>query len=122
MGNQPGNQVTVQMTDFDLALSNQALTPGTYTFVAVNAGQAGHAIAIDGPGVVNQRTVSVQPGQSESLTVTLQPGSYDIYCPVGSHQAKGMSTQFAVTGAGETGNSSTESGSSTDGYSGGYGY
>ncbi|MGH3574741.1 MAG: hypothetical protein ACRDUW_23450, partial [Pseudonocardiaceae bacterium] len=30
------NQVTVQMTDFHLALSQQNFTPGTYTFVAVN--------------------------------------------------------------------------------------
>jgi hypothetical protein len=45
------NQVTVQMTDFHLALSQQNLTSGTYTFVAVNAGQTVHAIEVDGPGV-----------------------------------------------------------------------
>jgi uncharacterized cupredoxin-like copper-binding protein len=91
-----GQQVTVQMTDFRLALP-ETLAPGTYTFVAVNAGQTVHAIQIDGPGVSDQRTPGdVQPGQSASLTVTLQPGSYDIYCPVDGHQAMGMDTHFTV--------------------------
>jgi plastocyanin len=91
-----GQQVTVQMTDFRLALP-ETLTPGTYTFVAVNAGQTVHAIQIDGPGVSDQRTPGdVRPGQSASLTVTLQPGSYDIYCPVDGHRAMGMDTHFTV--------------------------
>ena len=89
--------MTVQMTDFHLALPNQTLAPGTYTFVAVNAGHTGHAIQIDGPGVSDQRTQGVvQPGQSTSLTVRLVPGTYDIYCPVDGHRAMGMDTHFSV--------------------------
>ncbi len=92
-----GQQVTVMMTDFRLALPNQTLTPGTYTFVAVNAGHTVHAIQIDGPGVSDERTPGVvQPGQSATLTVTLQPGSYDMYCPVDGHRAMGMDTHFTV--------------------------
>lgn len=94
------NQVTVQMTEFHLALSRQTFTPGTYTFVAVNAGQTVHAIEVDGPGVSDQRTPGdVRPGQSASLTVTLQPGSYELYCPVDGHKSKGMDTHFTVAGA-----------------------
>jgi plastocyanin len=94
------NQVTVQMTEFHLALPQQSFTPGTYTFVAVNAGQTVHAIEIDGPGVSDQRTPGdVRPGQSASLTVTLQPGSYELYCPVDGHKSKGMDTHFTVGGA-----------------------
>jgi plastocyanin len=94
------NQVTVQMTEFHLALSQPTFTPGTYTFVAVNAGQTVHAIEIDGPGVSDQRTPGdVRPGQSASLTVTLQPGSYELYCPVDGHKSRGMDTHFTVGGA-----------------------
>ena len=94
------NQVTVQMTEFHLALSQQTFTPGTYTFVAVNAGQTVHAIEVDGPGVSDQRTPGdVRPGQSASLTVTLQPGSYELYCPVDGHKSRGMDTHFTVGGA-----------------------
>ncbi|HEY2764421.1 MAG TPA: sulfocyanin-like copper-binding protein [Pseudonocardiaceae bacterium] len=95
----PSKQVTVQMTDFHLALPQETFTPGTYTFVAVNAGQTGHALAIDGPGVVDQHTQGIlQPGQSASLMVTLHPGSYDVYCPVDGHRGEGMETRIIVPG------------------------
>jgi uncharacterized cupredoxin-like copper-binding protein len=92
----PGNQVTVRMTDFHLTLAPQNFTPGTYTFIAVNAGQTEHAIEIAGPDVPGQRTPIVQPGQSARLTVTLQPGSYEMYCPVDGHKGEGMDTYFSV--------------------------
>ncbi|MFN2478893.1 MAG: cupredoxin domain-containing protein [Pseudonocardiaceae bacterium] len=111
------NQVTVQMTEFHLELSQQTFTPGTYTFVAVNAGQTVHAIEVDGPGVSDQRTPGdVQPGQAARLTVTLQPGSYELYCPVDAHKAKGMATHFTVGGSGESPSSPPEPGASTGGY------
>ena len=103
------------MTDFHLALSQQNFTPGTYTFVAVNSGQAVHAIEVDGPGVSDQQTDDVQPGQTARLTVTLQPGSYEMYCPVDGHRTKGMDTHFTVGGAGES-TSPSEPGAGTGGY------
>jgi plastocyanin len=105
------------MTEFHLALSQQTFAPGTYTFVAVNSGQTVHAIEVDGPGVSDQRTPGdVQPGQSASLTVALQPGSYELYCPVDGHKSKGMDTHFTVGSAGESTSSSPEPGASTGGY------
>lgn len=37
-----------------------------------------------------------QGGQSGSLTVDLQPGTYQIWCPVGDHKGKGMDTTITV--------------------------
>lgn len=92
-------QVTVEMTDFHLALPRQTFAPGTYTFVAVNAGKTGHALEIDGPGVVDQHTDGIlQPGESAGLMVTLHPGTYDVYCPVDGHRGEGMETQITVHG------------------------
>jgi len=109
-----GHQVTVQMTDFHLALSEQTLTPGTYTFAAINSGHDEHAIEIDGPGVSDLRTPGVvAPGQSASLTVALQPGAYDIYCPVGDHRAMGMEVHVTV---GSAGNNAPGTGGATGGY------
>ncbi|MDQ2882218.1 MAG: plastocyanin/azurin family copper-binding protein [Actinomycetota bacterium] len=105
------------MTDFHLALSDSTSAPGTYTFVAVNSGHADHAVEIDGPGVSDQRTPGVvEPGHSASLTVTLQPGSYDMYCPVDGHRAMGMHTRFTVGAGDETGSSSPGPGTGPGGY------
>lgn len=37
-----------------------------------------------------------QGGHSGSLTVDLQPGTYQIWCPVGDHKGKGMDTTITV--------------------------
>jgi uncharacterized cupredoxin-like copper-binding protein len=86
--------VSVRMTDFRLDMPTN-LAPGAYTFNAVNAGQAAHALAIDGPGVANQSSAVVQPGQTATLAVTLTNGSYRFYCPVDGHAQMGM--QLTVT-------------------------
>jgi uncharacterized cupredoxin-like copper-binding protein len=95
-----GTVVPVAMTEFHLQLPTENLAPGTYTFTAMNDGKIVHAIEIDGPGVSDQRTPGVvQPGGSSQLTVTLAPGTYEMYCPVGNHKAEGMDTHFTVGGA-----------------------
>lgn len=98
-----GQQVTVRMTEFQLALSQHNFAPGTYTFVAVNGGQTEHAIEIAGPDVAGRRTPIVEPGQSARLTVTLEPGDYEMYCPVDGHKGEGMDTSFTVATANESG-------------------
>jgi uncharacterized cupredoxin-like copper-binding protein len=88
--------VTVTMTEFKFAMDDSALKAGSYTLHAVNAGQYPHALELSGPGVSNQKTAVVQPGQSADLAVTLQAGSYDIWCPVPGHRAKGMEVHVDV--------------------------
>jgi hypothetical protein len=96
----PTQLLAVQMTEFHLALPSTTLTAGSYTFNAVNAGRVVHALAIDGPGVNDLRTGAVEPGASAPLSVTLAPGSYDLYCPVGNHKALGMNLTLTVIGPG----------------------
>lgn len=95
-GPPPGMSVDVSMTDFRFDLSRQAFAAGTYTFVATNDGEAPHAVEVVGPGVDDQRTDTVAPGETAEVTVTLQPGSYELYCPVGNHRELGMTTMVTV--------------------------
>lgn len=115
-GQAAGARITATLTDFHIALSQQHLTPGTYTFVAVNSGHTTHALAIDGPGVAEQQTQDLQPGQSATMTVTLQPGSYDVDCPVDGHKQLGMDTTVTVAGAGGPGQSVAPSPTGGSGY------
>jgi uncharacterized cupredoxin-like copper-binding protein len=54
-----------------------------------------HGIAIEGGGVEKSGSI-VQPGGDSTLTVTLKPGTYTFYCPVGSHRQQGMEGKLTV--------------------------
>jgi uncharacterized cupredoxin-like copper-binding protein len=92
-----GTMVTVKETEYKLALSQSTFTPGTYTFTAENDGGTTHALEIEGPGIEEQQTGSLSPGASGSLTVTLQSGKYELYCPVDSHRDRGMEMDITVS-------------------------
>lgn len=96
----PGSSTTVrvQLTEFEIQLPQQSFPAGTYTFVTSNDGTLPHALEIEGPGGLEEATDTLSGGQSADLTVTLQPGDYKLYCPVGNHDARGMNTTITVSG------------------------
>jgi uncharacterized cupredoxin-like copper-binding protein len=44
-------------------------------------------------------TSDISRGQNAKLTVKLQAGSYEIFCPVANHKALGMDVHVTVAGA-----------------------
>lgn len=92
-----GQPVTADETDFKIALSKSTFAAGTYTFTIDNKGGTTHALEIDGPGLTNSRSDDVAPGASTSLTVTLQKGTYNVFCPVDGHRGLGMQTTITVS-------------------------
>lgn len=97
-GTSAGTQVTAELSDFHIKLSTEKFQAGEYTFTAKNTGSHDHALEIEGPGGEN-RSKTVEPGQSTTLTVTLKSGSYEVYCPVDGHKDLGMKTDITVGGA-----------------------
>lgn len=91
-----GTAVTATETEFAIRLSTTSFTPGTYTFTVHNGGKFPHNLKIKGPGVDGQGSQTVQPGDSAQLTVTLQQGSYELWCAVDSHKDKGMDMTITV--------------------------
>jgi hypothetical protein len=49
-----------------------------------NNGSISHALEIEGNGTERQTPV-IQPGEKAALTLTLDPGTCEVYCPVGQH-------------------------------------
>ena len=92
--------VRVTLSEWKVALSQPSISAGTVTFTVENAGNIPHALEIEGQGL-EQETVVIQPGASATLTLTLKPGTYEVYCPVGndSHKKLGMDTRLKVTAA-----------------------
>ena len=90
-------QVSVHLSEWNVQLSEQTVPAGSVTFAVTNAGNIPHAFEIEGNGI-EKETATIQAGESATLTVTLKPGTYEVYCPVGndSHKKLGMVAQLQV--------------------------
>jgi uncharacterized cupredoxin-like copper-binding protein len=91
-----GTPVTAVEKEFSITLSPSTFNPGTYTFNVENQGSFDHNLTIEGPGVDSQATPTIGPGDSAQLTVTLQKGSYELWCSVDSHKEQGMDINIDV--------------------------
>ena len=91
-----GMSVTATETEFGIALSQTSFSPGTYTFTVVDKGHATHALTVSGPGLAATSSSNVNGGESTSMTVTLQKGTYRLFCPIGNHAQLGMDTKITV--------------------------
>jgi len=96
--------VSAKLSEWKVELSERSIAAGTVTFTVANVGSIPHALEVDGQGI-EQETAIIQPGSSATLTLTLQPGTYEVYCPVGedSHKKLGMETHLTVVGATRSG-------------------
>src|SRR5689334_9589578 len=92
-----GTNVAVTLKDFTITLAGgNSLKPGAYTFTVANDGPSAHNLTIDGPGVDNAATPTFGSGETKSLTVTLENGTYDFFCSVPGHKQAGMDVSVAV--------------------------
>jgi hypothetical protein len=87
------------VSEWNVDLSHRTIPAGRATFTITNAGSIPHAFEVEGEGI-EQETALIQPGATATLTVTLTPGMYEVYCPVGedSHKKLGMETHLQVVG------------------------
>src|SRR5207247_10330004 len=96
--------VSAKLSEWKVELSARTIAAGTVTFTVANVGSIPHAFEVEGQGIEQETTV-IQPGSSATLTLTLEPGTYEVYCPVGkdSHQKLGMNTRLTVVGGTHSG-------------------
>lgn len=91
--------IHVPLTEWSVVVSQSVVSPGTFTFHAMNQGTYTHAFEIEGNGQ-EWKSDPIAPGGTATLTPTLTPGTYTVYCPItdnqGNHREKGMSTTFTV--------------------------
>ncbi|TFV83031.1 hypothetical protein E4P40_14840 [Blastococcus sp. CT_GayMR20] len=89
--------LTATEADFSISLDSDALTAGTYRVEVVNQGAMAHALDVERDGEDVAESDSVDPGGSTTFEVTLEPGRYVFYCPIGGHRAAGMEITVQVT-------------------------
>ncbi len=88
--------VDVELSEYAIAMP-ATLAAGPTTFTLHNTGKKSHSFKIEGPGLDQLLEKPVRPHETATLQLTLQPGDYKVYCPIGSHAMKGMSTTLKVT-------------------------
>src|SRR6266568_3074785 len=109
-------QVAATLSEWKVELSQGTIAAGTVRFAVTNAGSIPHGFAVEGRGI-EKAIETIQPGQSDTLTLSLKPGTYEVYCPVGqdSHKKLGMETHLQVVsarGSGSPGYGAAEMGAS----------
>lgn len=95
-GGQPGGGAgeVVTVTELEWAIQLPSEIPsGAVTFSVKNDGAVEHNLVIQ---ETEQRLDGIQPGQTRTLQVTLQPGTYNIVCDIPGHSEAGMKTTVTV--------------------------
>ena len=102
-----GQSVELVATEFAFDPADVSVdAAGETTFTVSNEGQFPHALEIEGNGI-GEGTDELAPGESGSVSVDLEPGEYELYCPVGDHRDQGMEGTLVVGAAGEDAGTTT---------------
>ena len=114
-----GESVALTATEYKFDPADLTVdAAGEVTFTVSNDGEETHALEVEGNGV-EEETDSIAAGGSGTLTVDLEPGEYEFYCPIDGHREQGMEGKLVVGGS-SSGAGSTTGGTDT-GDSGSYG-
>jgi hypothetical protein len=90
-----GEVVDVGLSEYVIDMPAK-LAAGPVTFLITNYGSLTHSFAIEGPGIDEQLTHELEPGESGAFTVDLQPGTYSVTSPVPGDRDNGMSLVLTV--------------------------
>ncbi len=93
------NRVAVELTEWQINMPT-SIPAGLTVFEVTNTGNAVHNFEIEGQGIEQVFEANLQSGESGTLEVDLEPGTYRVYCPVGNHAGRGMELELTVTEAG----------------------
>lgn len=91
-----GAGTKVSLTDFAIDPKDGTVKAGDVTFDVVNDGQVPHALEIEGNGVEEVSATLSSNGDTDTLSVNLEPGEYEWYCPIGDHRDQGMEGTLTV--------------------------
>lgn len=86
---------TVEITESEWEIEPQRdqVKAGEVTFVVTNTGNLEHNFVVEG---LDDTIELILPQDTQSLAVTLSPGTYTLMCDLSGHREAGMETQFTV--------------------------
>lgn len=87
--------VEVAVVDFEIDMPT-TLPGGLTVFEVTNDGTTEHNFEIEGQGIEQEFPQNLTAGETRTMEVDLQPGTYTIYCPVADHRSRGMELELSV--------------------------
>ena len=88
--------VDVRLTEYAIEMPLR-LSAGPTVFKVTNDGGMYHRFEIEGKGIEKELESGVDAGETKMLELNLEPGSYEVYCPVRGHKKAGMFLRVQVT-------------------------
>ncbi|HYO13079.1 MAG TPA: cupredoxin domain-containing protein [Thermoanaerobaculia bacterium] len=90
----PAETVEVKLAGHDIDMP-ASVHAGPTTFEVTNGGDSIHGFEVEGLGL-EEEIEQIPPGETRTLEVNLEPGTYRVYCPVSDHGRKGMELPLKV--------------------------
>jgi uncharacterized cupredoxin-like copper-binding protein len=87
--------VEVKLSEFKIEMP-ASIPAGVTAFKVTNVGKANHNFEIEGNNIEKKFDTILKPGETNTLEVQLSPGEYEVYCPIGNHEAMGMALKLTV--------------------------
>ena len=99
-GAPPADALEVSLADFMIDPSDLTVAGPVITVDVTNDGPTPHNFSVrTSSGEVLFATEDLPVGGTETLTGTLEPGDYTIFCALAGHESLGMSGTLTVTGS-----------------------
>ena len=87
--------VSVELSEFKIAMSITTVKPGDITFQIKNSGSVAHNFAVP---LLKLKTEMLNPGQSATVVASaVAAGTYEVVCEVAGHPEAGMKTTLTVS-------------------------
>jgi hypothetical protein len=85
----------VDLTEWRVRSSYRTLAAGPIEFNVTDLGEDDHNLSVRGGGT-EYGGIDLHPDEVDTLTLTLAPGTYTLYCNLPTHEDLGMSTVITV--------------------------
>ncbi len=87
--------VSVELSEFQIAMSTSTVRPGDITFQVKNNGNVAHNFSI---AKLKLRTEMLNPGQAETVVAKdVAAGTYEVVCEVSGHPEAGMKATLTIS-------------------------
>mgnify|MGYP001562452195 CR=1 FL=1 len=93
----PEQLVTITLHEWGLSMDKKTVNAGKIKFIITNNGpRLPHAFKIISKENNVEKAVSVNLDEVETMELVLEPGTYDIFCPLSGHKEKGIGNTLVV--------------------------